>query len=302
MTCHVLQVDAVLGQQGAQQDHAGGLDADLLALELGRAAHRVLGQREECVGVLLPGDREAADRQVLRHGQHQRRAGRHLADFAAAGRDGGDAVVVRAARHDLQLQPLLGEVAELQGHGLAQLVAAADPAELHFDGLRGTRPPVRHGDQRGRGTGGEQRTARDGRRGHAGVLPGAEQRSPEGVTAPLGEPGGNSLRCLGALCAQLPARLMNGVDPAELGSESGGFHAGALGLPRASGPPATGPASTFRVSRVAVRRGDVSRGRRQAGPPSCCARAAASPRSRAPVRPPGWRNHHPSPRARPRAA
>ena len=75
----VLLGDLVLRQQRAQQDHAGGLDADLLADHVLRAADRVLLQREEAVRVLLDADREALDRQALRHRQHQRRARRHLA-------------------------------------------------------------------------------------------------------------------------------------------------------------------------------------------------------------------------------
>ena len=131
--CTSFAIDLVLGQQRAQQDHAGRLDADLLAGEVRGRADRVLLQREERVGMLLRGHGEAADRNVLRCRQHQRRAGRHLADFVAAGGDDGDAVIVGAAGLDVEVQAFLLEISELMGTGLAQLIAAAQPAELHVE-------------------------------------------------------------------------------------------------------------------------------------------------------------------------
>ena len=56
---HVLVGDLVLGEQRAQQDDAGRLDADLLADQVLRLADRVLLQREERVRVLLRAGREA---------------------------------------------------------------------------------------------------------------------------------------------------------------------------------------------------------------------------------------------------
>ena len=99
---------------------------------------RLFLEREEAVRVLLHADREALDRQALRHRQHQRRARRHLAEVEATRRDDGDAVDVGAAGLDLEVDPFLLEVALLLGDDLADLVAADQPAELHVDlGLAG---------------------------------------------------------------------------------------------------------------------------------------------------------------------
>ena len=88
---------------------------------------------KNAVRVLLHAGREALDRHVLRGRQHQRRARRDLTDLEAARRDDRDAVDVRAAGLDAQLDAFLLVVAELLGAHLADLVAAEQPAELHVD-------------------------------------------------------------------------------------------------------------------------------------------------------------------------
>jgi hypothetical protein len=135
---HGLLVDLVLGEQRLEQDDAGGLDADLLADHVLRAADRLLLQREEAVRMFLHADREALDRQPLGHRQHQRGTRRHLAQLEAAGGHHRDPVDAGTARLDVEVDAFLLEVALVLGHHLADLVTADQPAELHVDlGLAG---------------------------------------------------------------------------------------------------------------------------------------------------------------------
>src|SRR5262249_46860472 len=126
-------VDLILGEQRFQQDHARGLNADLLADEILGLANWLLLEREERVGMLLRAHGEALDRNVLRDGKHQRRAGRNLPHLELAGSADGTPVDAGPARLERQSTSLLVVKAELLAAGLAELVAGEQPAKLHVD-------------------------------------------------------------------------------------------------------------------------------------------------------------------------
>ena len=85
--------------------------------------------------MLLQAGGEAHHRDLLRGRQHQRGAGRDLADVVAARGDDGDAVDAGPAGMDHDVELLFLEVAEMLGRDLADLVVAGEPAELEIDGL-----------------------------------------------------------------------------------------------------------------------------------------------------------------------
>src|SRR5471032_369201 len=86
--------------------------------------------------MLLQFGREALHRDLLRGRQHQRGAGRDLADFAATGGHDRDAVDAGSAGLDEEVELLLLVVAHVLGHHLADIVVGSEPAELEIHGLR----------------------------------------------------------------------------------------------------------------------------------------------------------------------
>src|SRR5579883_143495 len=151
----ILITDAILLHQRVQQHLGRRLDADLLADKILGFVHRLLGQREVGVWMLLQASGEAHHRNFLRGRQHQRRARRYLADLAAAGGNDRHTVDRRTARLDHQVDLLLLEEPHVLGGDLADLVVAGQPAELEVHGLGlGLREATRGQQARGREAGG----------------------------------------------------------------------------------------------------------------------------------------------------
>ena len=99
--------------------------------------------------MLLRASREAHDRNILRRGEHQRRARRYLPDLEAPCRDHSDAVDVWAAGLEAHLDAFLVVIAELLGADLADLVAREEPAKLHIDDGLGLAVRVHANQSRG---------------------------------------------------------------------------------------------------------------------------------------------------------
>ena len=83
--------------------------------------------------MLLDADAEALDGNALRDGEHQRRARRHLPELVASRGHDPDAVDVRPARVDHEVDAFFLEKTESLRDDLAELVSAGEPAELHIE-------------------------------------------------------------------------------------------------------------------------------------------------------------------------
>src|SRR5215203_4274974 len=90
--------------------------------------------------MLLRSGRKAHHRNVLRSGEHERRARRHLADLEAPGGDHRHAVDVRTAGLEFQLDAFLLVEPHRLGADLADLVSREQPAELRIDDGRPCAP------------------------------------------------------------------------------------------------------------------------------------------------------------------
>jgi hypothetical protein len=123
--------DAVLGQQRAGEDKGCRLRGDGLADHVLRFADSGALEREIGEGMLLVAGGERLYGNAGRARQHDRGARRDRAKRRLAGGDAGDAVDIRSARDDFQLDALLGIKTLLLGDDLAENAVGCEPAELH---------------------------------------------------------------------------------------------------------------------------------------------------------------------------